>query len=352
MRSEQEKIRILSTQIKGVSKKNINIMEVCGTHTMSIARHGIRSLLPENINIISGPGCPVCVTSAGDIHLAIELSKRDDFLVATFGDMLKVPSQGETLQGRKSVAMIYSPLDAVKLAKDNPKKEVVFLGIGFETTAPLIAATIKSAKSEGVNNFSVLSMHKTVPVALDVILSAPGNKIQGLLLPGHVGAITGRRYFDFLKRYQVSGIVTGFAAINMMESLYLLASHLNEERYDIVNNYTHIVSEEGNVCAQEVLAEVFEESDAEWRGIGMIPGSGLKMRSEFEAFDAYKKFSLKTPKIAEAAGCLCGPILMGKNKPSECKHFGKTCTPATPVGPCMVSSEGTCAAYYKYGVNV
>lgn len=351
MLAEKEKIKILSREIKCISKKTINIMEVCGTHTMSIARHGIRSLLAENINIISGPGCPVCVTSAGDIHLAIELATRDNFIVATFGDMLKVPSQGKILQGRKNVAMVYSPLEAIKIANENPHKEVVFLGIGFETTAPLIAATIKVAKSSGVKNFSVLSMHKTVPVALEVILSAPGTAIEGLLLPGHVSAITGRRYFDFLKQYKVASVISGFAALEMMESIYLLTSCLNDDRFEVTNNLTRIVSESGNVRAQEILQEVFEESDADWRGIGIIAKSGLAIREQFAQFDAAKKFALHAPTISEAPGCLCGNILMGKNKPNQCKHFAETCTPANPIGPCMVSSEGTCAAYYKYGVE-
>lgn len=349
MLSESEKIKILIREMKKISSKNINIMEVCGTHTMSIARYGILSMLPENVRVISGPGCPVCVTSARDIHLGIELARRPKTLVATFGDMLKVPSQGESLQNFKNVRVVYSPLQALQLARENTELQVVFLGIGFETTAPLVAATIKVAAEERLKNFSVLSSHKVVPPALKVILENKECTINGLLLPGHVSAITGCSYFDFLKDYKVNGVVAGFQALEIMESIYLIIKHLSKEVYSITNNYEKIVTEKGNELAWETLNNIFKPGNSEWRGIGEIPGSGLHIRDEYSDFCAEKRFELSSvPKIKDPAGCLCGGILTGKFRPTDCRHFGKSCTPAEPVGPCMVSSEGTCAAFYKY----
>ncbi|MBF0207577.1 MAG: hydrogenase formation protein HypD [Oligoflexia bacterium] len=350
-------MRILSLEIKKISRQSLTLMEVCGTHTMNIARYGIRSLLPENVQIISGPGCPVCVTSVSDLQMAINLAKEPDVIIATFGDMLKVPVQGgDTLQNYKNVKIVYSPLDALQIAQDNfpSKKEVVLLGIGFETTIPLIAATIKCAYEQTITNFSVLSMHKIIPPALDVVLSARDNKINGLILPGHVSVITGSAYFNFLKKYQTSGVIAGFAALEIMESIYLLVRFLNEGRVEIANNYQRVVSAEGNLQANLLMNEVFQISDANWRGIGIIPNSGMEIVEKYASFDTKKRFSHailhSEQKIEEAPGCLCGGILMGKFNPNECGHFAKRCTPATPIGPCMVSSEGTCAAYYKYSL--
>lgn len=346
----KEKINYIKDKIFEISKKEISIMEVCGTHTMSLARYAVRSMLPENINIISGPGCPVCVTAAGDIQMALDLTKRDDFIVATFGDMLKVPSKGETLENCPNVRVIYSPMDALTLAEENPEKNIVFLGIGFETTTPLIASTILSAKEKNLKNFTVLSMHKTVPIAMQAILGDKDNKINGLILPGHVSAITGRSYFDFIREFNVSGVVSGFEALDVMEAIYLLTKYANENSCEVTNNYTRYVKEEGNKNAMNILYQVFEDSDSNWRGIGVIPKSGLSIRDEYKEFDAKKRFCLLDVEIEDAPGCICGAILMGKKKPFNCGHFGKGCTPANPVGPCMVSSEGTCAAYYKYNV--
>ncbi len=346
-----KRIEQIKEELLNVSKREINIMEVCGTHTMSLAQHGTRSMLPENINIISGPGCPVCVTSQSDIKVAIDLAKRDDFIITTFGDMLKVPCEQESLQQFSNVKILYSPFESLKIARENPNKQIVFLGVGFETTAPLIASTIEMAQKESVFNFSVLPMHKTVPVAMEAILGAENNKIHGLLLPGHVGSITGRKYFDFVKKFEVSGVVAGFDALGIMEAIYLLTRYFNEGKCEVTNNYQKIVSEDGNKVAMETLYRIFEDGAAEWRGIGVIPNSGLIIRSEYEKYDAIKKFNLEAGDIEDPKGCLCGPILMGKAKPKQCKHFGTSCVPSNPVGPCMVSSEGTCAAYYKYGVN-
>ncbi len=343
-----QKIKILQKELKKISKKDISLMEVCGTHTMSIARSAIKSLLPDNINIISGPGCPVCVTSAGDIQAAIDIAKKENTIIATFGDMLKVPSNNDSLQNYQNVEIVYSPLEALQMADNNKNKEVIFLGIGFETTTPLIAATIKAAKTANVKNFSVISMHKTVPVALQVILGAEDNKIDGLILPGHVSAITGRKYFDFIKDYKTNGVIAGFEPLQVLECIFLLTKNINEEKVEVHNNYPKLVTEDGNDVALKTMYEIFEPATSNWRGIGNIPESGLAIKNEYREFDAIKKFSIKIQDIDDAPGCLCGAILMGKKRPHECGYFGNKCTPANPVGPCMVSSEGTCAAYYKY----
>ncbi|MBN1114602.1 MAG: hydrogenase formation protein HypD, partial [Oligoflexia bacterium] len=262
----------LANEIHEISGTGISIMEVCGTHTMSIARYGIKSLLPENINIVSGPGCPVCVTSAGDIQNAIDLARDEKNIITTFGDMIKVPAQNDCLQNYKNVKIIYSPLEALNMARENPGREIILPGIGFETTAPLIAATILEARNEGLNNFSVLPMNKVIPPALDLILSDSNNRIRGLILPGHVSAVTGFEYFNFIKKYNVCGVVTGFEATDIMESILILMKNTEQNRYGVINNYERIVTPKGNVPAMKKLFEVFEISDAEWRGIGTIQG--------------------------------------------------------------------------------
>ncbi len=345
----KKEILEIQKKINSISGKDrISIMEVCGTHTMSIAKTGIRSLLPENIRLISGPGCPVCVTPAGAIQSAIDLADSKDFIVATFGDMLRIPGENGSLQDRRNVKIVYSPLDALDIAKANPDKETVFLGAGFETTIPLAAAAIMKARSMGLKNFSVFSMGKTVPAALKLILQDKDSSIDGLLLPGHVSVITGRKYFDFLSREQVPGVISGFKAVEIMTSILLLVKNIMEGTTPVLNNYKKVVSEEGNKEAQRILNEVFEAVDADWRGIGNIPSSGLGIRKNWKDFDVLTKYGLSLKNLPEPEGCLCGSILMGKALPSMCRYFGKKCTPLNPVGPCMVSSEGTCAAYYKY----
>lgn len=344
----KEKIKILREKIQEISKTNISLMEVCGTHTMSVAKHAIKSMLPETINILSGPGCPVCVTSATDIEMALVLARQEDKIICTFGDMIKVPSKNDSLANYKNVNIVYSPLECLKIAKENPDKEIVMLGIGFETTTPLISATIKAAKDEGIKNFSVISMHKTVPVALKAILSGKDVSLNGLILPGHVSAVTGRKYFDFIKESETNGVIVGFEALDIMECIYLLTKNIEEGKVEVINNYQRIVTEDGNQVAMKMLYEVFEDCDAHWRGIGVIPMSGLKIRDEFSEYDAQKKFNIQVDEIPEPKNCKCGEILMAKARPSDCTLFKKACTPANPIGPCMVSSEGTCAAYYKY----
>jgi len=348
MLNEYDKIQILRDKIQKLSRTKVSFMEVCGTHTMSVAKHAIKSMLPENINIVSGPGCPVCVTSQTDIEMSLILARSENKIICTFGDMIKVPSRKDSLANYKNVKIIYSPLDALKIAHENPGREIILLGIGFETTTPLIAVTIKTAKQECIKNFSVLSMHKTVPTALKLILSSPDISLNGLILPGHVSAVTGRKYFDFIKDYHTCGVIAGFEALDIMECIYLLTKSVEENKVEVINNYTRIVSEEGNQLAMQLLYEVFEDCDCKWRGIGEIPNSGLKIREKFQAYDAKIKFDIPIENIAEPKNCRCGEILMAKKTPPDCALFKNTCTPLNPIGPCMVSSEGTCAAYYKY----
>ena len=349
MKSTKEKIRLIRSKISVPPNRTINLMEVCGTHTMSIAANGIRSLLPGGIRLISGPGCPVCVTSQDDIESALLLARKDNVLITTFGDMIRVPSDKDRLENYKNVHIVYSPMESLALADENPDKEVVFIGVGFETTAPLIASTIIETARRNIRNFSILSLHKTIPAALELILSSKESRINGLILPGHVSAVTGADYYEFLKDLNTPGVITGFEALNIMECIYLLTKLIGESKKDILNNYQSVVSKKGNLEAMKLLKQVFKPSDALWRGIGIIPGSGLKIRDQYNEFDAQLKFNIKTVHIEEPKDCLCGNILLGQSTPAQCRHFGKSCTPTDPVGPCMVSSEGTCAAWYKYG---
>jgi hydrogenase expression/formation protein HypD len=342
------KVKILADEIHRIATRKLTFMEVCGTHTMAIAQQGVKSLLPDNLQIVSGPGCPVCVTSASDIETAIELGNNDKFIVATFGDMIKVPGESVNLGTADNVKVIYSPLNALTLARENPDKSVILLGIGFETTAPLMAAAVKAAYKEGLTNFFLLSMHKLVPPALELLLSDPESQLDGFILPGHVSAITGKKYYDFLDKYPTTSVIAGFDPLDVMECLYLLTKNAMEKDYTVVNNYPRVVKDEGNPKAFNTMFEVFEPVDSSWRGIGTIPMSGLQLVKKYEKFDAMKVFSLEKREIPEPPGCLCGTILMGKAFPKDCKHFGNSCTPSFPIGPCMVSSEGTCAAWFKY----
>lgn len=351
MTAERKKIQLIRDRLNLPEGKTVTLMEVCGTHTMSIAANGIRSLIPRGLRLISGPGCPVCVTSQSDIESALILARRPDVLITTFGDMIRVPSRGDRLENYRNVHIVYSPMESLELAEENPQMEVLFIGVGFETTAPLIASTIIEAEKRGIENFSVLSLHKTVPDALELILGADDCQIDGLILPGHVSAVTGSSYFNFLKESGTAGVITGFEALNIMESLYLLSQMVVNGKPRILNNYTSVVTKEGNRSAMDLLARVFEPCEAYWRGIGSIPNSGLAIRSEYGRFDATKKIPFEAKEIPDPAGCLCGNILLGKTTPASCAHFGKNCTPSEPVGPCMVSSEGTCAAWYKYGTG-
>jgi hydrogenase expression/formation protein HypD len=345
--------RHLIELIAEAADRPMKLMEVCGTHTVAIARFGLREVMPDNITLLSGPGCPVCVTANRDIDLAIEIGRVPGVVLTTFGDMMKVPGSYSSLAREKAdgrdVRVVYSPLDAVAMAEAEPDKQVVFLGVGFETTVPTIAVTIKSAAARGVKNFSVLSVHKTVPKALEALVNDPEVAIQGFILPGHVSTIIGPEPYRFLAtEYHVPGVATGFEPVDVLQGVWMLAKQISEGRAEIEIAYRRGIEPAGNPTAQAAIAEVFEPTDAEWRGIGVIPGTGLAIREEFAAWDAAKRFDVTPPEPREIPGCQCGEVLRGVTLPFECRLFGKGCTPEHPIGPCMVSSEGSCAAYYRY----
>jgi hydrogenase expression/formation protein HypD len=350
----KEEAQAILKKIRKISRKEVNIMEICGTHTHSISKYGIREALPENIRLISGPGCPVCVTSASDVNRIMDFSRlKRDAIIATFGDMMKVPGSESSLQEEKArgadIRVVYSPLGALEIAKNNPEKVVVLFAVGFETTAPTVAATVLSAKEAGLRNFSVLSLHKLTPPAMKALLDSGEIKIDGFIAPGHVTAIIGAKAYGFLATdYSSPCVVAGFEPIDALMGIYMLVKQFEEERCAIEIEYDRVVTWDGNRKAQEVIAEVFEPSDSLWRGIGNIPGSGLAFREAYAAFDAEKRFSMPKGVDAEPKGCQCGLVLKGLITPDKCMLFAKACTPEFPIGPCMVSSEGTCAAWYKY----
>lgn len=333
----------------------LRFMEVCGTHTVSIFRSGVRSLLSDKIVHLSGPGCPVCVTHDSEVAAFLDLAEKNA-IITTFGDLMRVPGPDKkTLKSAQAegarVKIVYSPFDALKIAQENPQDKVVFLGVGFETTAPAIAATVKAARDQDLANFSVLCFHKLVPPALHALVADPEITVQAFLLPGHVSAIIGLEPYRFLaEKHGLPAVVAGFEPVDILQALLLLATMRREGRPQVVNAYTRVVSDAGNPKAVAVMNEVFMPCDALWRGIGSIPGSGLTMREEFAAFDAMRIFDLRLREVPEIKGCRCGDVLKGKMSPPQCPLFGTACTPAAPVGPCMVSTEGSCAAYYKYRV--
>lgn len=336
-----------------VGSRAINLMEVCGTHTMSIGRYGFRSVMPEGLRLLSGPGCPVCVTANGDIDRAIALARMDGATVATFGDMVRVPGSTSSLAREKAagrdVRVVYSPLDALEIAAREPEREVIFLGVGFETTTPAIAASILEAAARGISNFSVLSMHKTTPAALRAIADDPETAIDGFILPGHVSTITGTEPFRFLvDEYGIPGVVTGFEPVDILEGIVQLVDMIGRHEPAIGNAYRRGVRDEGNATARRITEQVFEPCDATWRGLGELPASGMRIRADFRAFDARARFDVAVEPTREPRGCRCGDVLRGAIAPSACPLFGTACTPEHPVGPCMVSSEGSCAAYHTY----
>ena len=343
----------LIQKIKSTSKRGVHLMEVCGTHTVAIFRSGIRSVLPQTISLLSGPGCPVCVTDQGEIDAFIELARIDDVIIATFGDLLRVPGTQSTLQKERAagrdIRIVYSTFDALEIARRNPAKKVVFLGVGFETTAPTIAAAILSAAQTGIRNFSVISAHKRVPPALEALIAAEQARIDGFILPGHVSVIIGlNAYQPFFDRHRIPCVVAGFEPIDILQAINVLVEMLEDGQPALYNAYPRAVTPEGNPKAQQILGEIFELADARWRGIGVIPLSGLKIRAQYADHDAQKRFALKVPHVKPPKGCACGEILIGAKTPPQCALYKKVCTPADPMGPCMVSTEGTCAAYYKY----
>ncbi len=331
----------------------VSIMEVCGTHTVAIAKNGLRGIMPPDVRLLSGPGCPVCVTSNADIDTAIEFARQPGVIVATFGDMMKVPGSRSSLSREKAdgrdVRIVYSPLDALALAKREPDRHVVFIGVGFETTVPLIAAAIERATAADLGNFSVFSAHKTVPGALRALVDDPDVAVDGFILPGHVSTIIGLEPYRFLAdEYGVASVITGFEPVDVLQGVWMLVSQLAEERADVEIAYTRGVTPEGNPTARALTDKVFEQSDAEWRGIGVIPGTGLAIRPAYERFDALVRVPVEPEPPHETPGCQCGEVLRGVTLPFECRLFANACTPEHPVGPCMVSSEGSCAAYYRY----
>ena len=332
----------------------VTFMEVCGTHTMSIHQHGLRQLLPPQVRLISGPGCPVCVTPNGYIDRAVACCRLPGTIVATFGDMVRVPGSTSSLMEERArgadLRIVYSPLDAVAMAARNPDRKVVFLGVGFETTAPAVAGSILTASAKALSNYHVLSAHKTIPIPMQVLSADPELAIDGYLCPAHVSAIIGADAYRFLAEEQgVPCVVTGFEPADVMMGVEMLVRQVVEGRSAVEIEYNRVVKREGNRKALEVMAEVFAPCDAEWRGIGLIPGSGLAIREVYAAFDAEKVLSLDVEELREHPGCRCGDILTGKAAPEDCPLFGGACTPEEPAGACMVSSEGTCAAAYKYG---
>jgi hydrogenase expression/formation protein HypD len=345
--------RPIAEKIRRTSRRPIRLMEVCGTHTVSIFRSGIRSILPETIALLSGPGCPVCVTDQAEIDAFIELARQKDVIVATFGDLMRVPGTGSSLQRERAegrdIRVVYSTVDALAIAAKHPDRQVVFLGVGFETTAPTVAAAIVSAAQAKIGNFSILSAHKTVPRALEALMTLEDVRIDGFLLPGHVSVIIGLdAYRDFFERHRIPCVVAGFEPADILQAIASTVEQIESGRPMLENAYPRAVTAEGNCKAQALLAEVFEPADACWRGIGAIPMSGLRLRPSYAGFDAARRFSLELPAPRTPKGCACGEVLTGRKVPPECALYKKVCTPEDPVGPCMVSSEGTCAAYYRY----
>jgi len=340
--------------LRRVTKRRLKFMEVCGSHTVAIFKSGIRDLLPENISLVSGPGCPVCVTAVEDVDMAVAIARLPGVVLATFGDMVRVPGSGTSLQKAKAdgadVRIVYSPFDALKMAESNPDKKVVFFAAGFETTSPAVAATLGRAVEADTKNFFIFSVHKTIPLAMRALLDTPGLNIDGFLCPGHVSTIIGSKPYGFIAdEYKRPAVVSGFEPVDILQSTLMMARQAEEGRPAVEIQYLRAVSEEGNKKAVELLYRYFEPSDSNWRGIAVMPGTGLKLRDEFAACDAEKVFDVKPGAAREVKGCSCGQVLQGIKTPPECKLFGMACTPETPVGACMVSYEGSCAAYYKYG---
>ena len=330
------------------------LMEVCGGQTHSIVKYGLDYLLPPEIELVHGPGCPVCVTPLDMIDRAHAIARRPDVIFCSFGDMLRVPgSDGDLFRVRAAggnVKIVYSPMDCLKIARQNPEQKVVFFAIGFETTAPANAMAVFQAKAQGIRNFSLLVSHVIVPPSMTGILQSPGNRVQGFLGPGHVCAIMGwREYEPIAARYQVPIVITGFEPIDLLEGVLMTVRQLEQGRADVENQYARAVSIEGNVAARKMIGQVFDIADRSWRGIGIIPKSGYKLSYAYRDFDAERLFEVENIRTREPEICISGQVLKGLKKPNQCPAFGTQCTPQTPLGATMVSAEGACAAYYSYG---
>lgn len=341
-------------QIRSITRKPWTIMEICGGQTHTIVKFGLEELLPKEISLVHGPGCPVCVTPLEIIDKAIAIASKPEVTFTSFGDMLRVPGSSKDLLTVKAeggdVRMIYSPLEAVKLAQKYPEREVVFFGVGFETTAPANAMSVWRAKQLGLKNFSLLCSHVLVPPAIETLLSSPENLVQGFLAAGHVCTVMGyEEYIPLAEKYRVPMVVTGFEPVDILQGILMTVRQLEEGRFEVENQYSRSVRREGNVPAQQLIRQVFKVTDRGWRGIGTIPNSGYALSEEFATYDAEQRFDVADVKVRESALCIAGQVLQGLKKPVECAAFGKECTPEHPLGAPMVSSEGACAAYYHYG---
>ncbi len=349
---DKELVDKLVHQIRTISKKDIVLMEVCGGHTWAIQKFGIPSLMPANVRLISGPGCPVCVTDRRFLDHAIALSRIPDVIITTYGDLIRVPGSTSSLAGEKSkgadVRIVYSILDALKIAKENPTKKVVFLGVGFETTTPPSAAGLINAKKENLKNFFLLSSHKIMPPAMGALIDE-GVAINGYIAPGHVSVITGTKIYEALpSKYHVGCVVCGFEPVDILQTIYMLIKQHEENDYKVEIQYRRAVTVEGNVKAQEAIQEVFSLRDEWWRGLGTLANSGLGINEKYADFDAERMIPVEVEPTREDKGCICGEILKGLKKPNDCKLFGKACTTSNPVGACMVSHEGACNAYFRF----
>ena len=350
-----DKIKKAQEQIAAACKaigRQINIMEVCGTHTVSIFRSGIRSILPQNLRLLSGPGCPVCVTSQGYIDVVLELAERDDCIIATYGDMIRVPGKAgslETKQKKSNIKVVLSSEDALQLAKENPDQTVIFIAVGFETTTPASAVVVREAAEESIENFCILSGHKLVVPAMRALLSGKNNNIDAFLCPGHVSAIIGSGAFSqIVEDFRRPCVVAGFEPLQIIEGLAEICRQLSTGKAELKSMYGAVVTEQGNTVAQKIIDECFDPVDGYWRGLGKIEKSTLELKNKFNQFDAFKRFDITEILGEENSGCRCGEVLCGLIEPPECALFGKNCKPQKPIGPCMVSSEGACAAWFKY----
>ena len=355
---EPEKAAALTKQINQLCnqlEKPIKLMEICGGHTHSIFKYGIEDILPPNLELIHGPGCPVCVMPKGRLDDAIAISQNHNVILATFGDTMRVPGSHTSLLQAKArgadIRMVYSPLDSLQIARDNPDKEIVFFALGFETTAPSTALTILQAAAENITNFSMFSNHVLVIPALEALLDNPDLQLDGFIGPGHVSMVIGTEPYEFIaQKYHKPIVIAGFEPLDILQSIWMLLNQLIEKRCQVENQYNRLVEPAGNLIALQAINQVFTvRENFDWRGLGEIPKSGLKIRAEYAQFDAELKFIIPNIKVPDHKACQCGEILKGTLKPWQCKVFGTACTPETPIGTCMVSSEGACAAYYKYG---
>lgn len=332
-----------------------SIMEVCGTHTAALFRTGIRDAIPPSLRLISGPGCPVCVTPGREVEKAIRLACLPGTVLFCFGDMVRVPGANGSLEAARAergaqVRVMYSPLEALVFAARERGTRVVLFGVGFETTIPLFASVLRRAKGDGVRNMYLLSTFKLLPPALEALLARPGLRIDGLILPGNVSAVIGADAYRFVaERHRVPGVIAGFEAADMLQAILMLLEMIDQGKPAILNEYSRFATDRGNERALAAIREVFIPRDSEWRGLGVIPGSGLGFREEFSGFDAEPLLTEEVPPVPEPEGCLCGDVIAGAREPEECVLFGRRCTPAAPIGACMVSGEGTCAAHYRYG---